>query len=301
MEVNELHQTNIKELRVIAKTLGVKSPTVYSKGELIELITSKQNMEKRLNNISTQEETKSEDQSLKPTEKKHPGRPKKQPSTEEKNETMEEKKRGRKPGAKTQKKAPFVIARTVIDNDNKKEPEITFKKMEPSVIFTGRTTRVEEPEEEKQDLNVKEESVQISESPEEIIEESEDIQEEYSEPEKAEDTPPVKNESVKKHELPGDNDVSGILEVLPDNYGFLRMNNYISGNKDIYVSPVQIKRFSLKTGDKIQGKSRYQKDNEKYQALNFISSVNGLPPDTATRRKPFDKLTPIYTDEKIVI
>jgi len=93
--------------------------------------------------------------------------------------------------------------------------------------------------------------------------------------------------------------VEGVLEVLPDGYGFLRGNNYLSGNRDVYVPPIQIRRFNLKTGDKIRGRSRIQKDNERYQALYYIHNINGDSPDVAQKRKPFEYLIPIYPDERI--
>ena len=101
--------------------------------------------------------------------------------------------------------------------------------------------------------------------------------------------------------LESDNPVSGILEVLPDGYGFLRGENYLSGPKDIYVSPSQIRRFNLKTGDKIVGKGRIQKEGEKFQALLYVTSVNGDDPEVALRRRPFDQLTPIYPDNRITL
>jgi len=101
--------------------------------------------------------------------------------------------------------------------------------------------------------------------------------------------------------LESENPVTGILEVLPDGYGFLRGHNYLSGPKDIYVSPSQIRRFNLKTGDKIVGKGRIQKEGEKFQALLYVSSVNGDPPEVAQKRRPFETLTPIYPDERITL
>ena len=101
--------------------------------------------------------------------------------------------------------------------------------------------------------------------------------------------------------LESDNPVSGILEVLPDGYGFLRGHNYLSGPKDIYVSPSQIRRFNLKTGDNIVGKPPIHKDGEKFQALLYVTSVNDDPPEAALKRRPFDQLTPIYPDERITL
>ncbi|MBP5426723.1 MAG: transcription termination factor Rho [Clostridiales bacterium] len=93
--------------------------------------------------------------------------------------------------------------------------------------------------------------------------------------------------------------VSGILEVLPDGYGFLRSSHFFSGPRDVYVSPSQIRRFSLKTGDKIEGKSRVPKEGEKFQALLYIQSINGDSPEVACKRIPFERLTPIYPNERI--
>ncbi|ADU75812.1 transcription termination factor Rho [Acetivibrio thermocellus YS] len=101
--------------------------------------------------------------------------------------------------------------------------------------------------------------------------------------------------------IESDDPVEGVLEVLPDGYGFLRSDNYLSGPKDVYVSPSQIRRFNLKTGDKIKGKGRIPKEGEKFQALLYVQSVNGDPPEVAAKRIPFDQLTPIYPDERITL
>lgn len=95
--------------------------------------------------------------------------------------------------------------------------------------------------------------------------------------------------------------VNGILEVMQDGYGFLRGYNYMSGPRDIYVSPSQIRRFNLRTGDKIVGKGRVQKEGEKFQALLYVTSVNGESPESAQRRKSFDQLTPIYPEERLTL
>ena len=91
----------------------------------------------------------------------------------------------------------------------------------------------------------------------------------------------------------------GILEILPDGYGFLRGENYLSTPKDIYISPVQIRRFKLDNGDKIKGIARNPKEGEKFPALIYVGEVNGEAPELAYRRKKFDDLTPIYPNEKI--
>ena len=91
----------------------------------------------------------------------------------------------------------------------------------------------------------------------------------------------------------------GILEVLPDGYGFLRGENYLSTPKDVYISPTQIRRFKLDKGDKVKGIARAPKEGEKFPALIFVGEVNGEAPEKAYRRTKFDDLIPIYPDEKI--
>lgn len=96
----------------------------------------------------------------------------------------------------------------------------------------------------------------------------------------------------------GDEIVEGILDILPDGYGFLRGENYLSSPKDVYISVVQIRRFKLDTGDVIKGISRF-KEGEKFPSLIFVGEVNGESPEKAARRKRFDELTPIYPNERI--
>ena len=93
----------------------------------------------------------------------------------------------------------------------------------------------------------------------------------------------------------------GVLEVLPDGYGFLRMNNYYSGPKDIYLSITQIRRFNLKTGDYVEGRARPHREGDKFDALMYIDKVNGLLPDENARRKTFEELVPIFPDERYTL
>ncbi|MBS4804267.1 MAG: transcription termination factor Rho [Clostridium sp.] len=92
----------------------------------------------------------------------------------------------------------------------------------------------------------------------------------------------------------------GVLEILENNsFGFLRCNNYQTGENDIYVSPSQIRRFNLKTGDEVQGKVRESKEGEKFKALLYVEKVNGEYPEKAVGRKSFETLTPIYPEERL--
>lgn len=92
----------------------------------------------------------------------------------------------------------------------------------------------------------------------------------------------------------------GVLEILENNsFGFLRCNNYQTGENDIYVSPSQIRRFNLRTGDEVQGKVRESKEGEKFKALLYVEKVNGENPERAVGRKSFETLTPIYPEDRL--
>ncbi len=96
----------------------------------------------------------------------------------------------------------------------------------------------------------------------------------------------------------GDSIVEGVLDILPDGYGFLRGENYLSTSKDVYVSVIQIKRFKLDTGDIVKGISRFR-EGEKFPSLIFVGEVNGEHPEKIARRKRFDELIPIYPNQKL--
>lgn len=92
---------------------------------------------------------------------------------------------------------------------------------------------------------------------------------------------------------------NGILEVMPDGYGFIRCENYLPGENDVYVSPSQIRKFNLKTGDIVCGNTRVKTQQEKFSALLYVTSVNGYHPSVAQRRKNFEDLTPIFPNRRI--
>ena len=91
----------------------------------------------------------------------------------------------------------------------------------------------------------------------------------------------------------------GILEVMPDGFGFIRSDNYMPGDSDVYVSPSQIRRFGLKAGDIIRGNTRVKSATEKFSALLYLKSVNNLPLDQIMRRGNFEDMTPVFPDERL--
>ena len=100
-------------------------------------------------------------------------------------------------------------------------------------------------------------------------------------------------------QLDSGNTANGILEVMQDGFGFIRCDNYLPGENDVYVSPAQIRRFGLKTGDILTGNTRVKTQGEKFSALLYVSTINGLRPAEAMKRKNFEDLTPIFPNQRI--
>ncbi len=123
-----------------------------------------------------------------------------------------------------------------------------------------------------------------------------------------EDKPVKKNETEEenpqteetgKTELDSGMEANGILEVMPDGYGFIRCENYLPGENDVYVSPSQIRKFNLKTGDIICGNTKIKTQSEKFSALLYVKNINGFDPAVVARRPNFENLTPIFPNERI--
>ncbi len=165
-----------------------------------------------------------------------------------------------------------------------------------------------------QNEEIKKEEVQKNNKPQKnekkdgLLQKSEDLKKNKS-PNKDESS--GKNESASKNEQaektePSSFDdrkseITGVLEVLPDGFGFLRSENYLSGTSDIYVSPVQIRRFNLKTGDLICGISRLPNEGERFGAIIYVKTVNGDLPEKSIKRKSFDSLIPVYPSERLTL
>ena len=109
------------------------------------------------------------------------------------------------------------------------------------------------------------------------------------------------NEQMRQElgQLDSGSEAHGILEVMSDGYGFIRSENFLPGDDDVYVSPSQIRKFHLKTGDVLSGNTRIKSQNEKFSALLFVKSVNGLDPYVNARRMNFEDMTPIFPNERI--
>jgi len=160
-----------------------------------------------------------------------------------------------------------------------------MKKIEEAKIAQGiikPPAREEKPPEESKGEKAVEETVVKREAPEKPLSEEE-------------------KKFLESKDIEKGGRADGILEILPDGFGFLRSDNYQSGDRDTYISPSQIRRFNLRTGDRIAGITRAPKEGEKFPALLYVQGVNGDNPESVIRRPYFEDLTPIYPNKKIIL
>ncbi len=228
MSFEQLADMNLQDLRVLAKSMSVASPTMHPKRDLILLILEKQGVQ-----------------------------------VDEAQLPQIRMRRGPKPKRNREEAAEAVPFPTKTENflhEIKEEAEASANEI---------SERVEE------------------ELPPQIA---------YRiEPVRQEEVPPAVNELLKGGQC---GSCGGILEIMPGGFGFLRSGNYLPGTKDVYISANQIRRFGLKTGDYVRGKSRPRREGERYMAMLYIESVNDAPPEPAEERRVFDELTPVFPDER---
>ncbi len=302
MQEAELSKKSIADLRYIAKIMSIKGASTMKKDQLIKVITS--------GSAEVSEEIAPVEESVPVKEEAKEKKPAKKKSVKEKasEEVVAEEKAPVKRGRKKKEVATEPVAEVPVTEAPKEEPvkgpEVQEEKPKRSKKKVAseeekkpsKKRKTKKEDEAKEEEILPEEKAEAPSGQETSATEEATVVTETSEgsPEaEAEEHPEAKRpERVEK-------EVEGILEIVSDNYGFLRVENYVAGNKDIYVPMIQIKRFGLKTGDKVRGKCRFQKDTEKYQALYYITGVNDGPSDSARRRKPFESLTPIFPDEKL--
>jgi transcription termination factor Rho len=329
MEDIKLKDKTLEDLRYIAKMMGIKKITKYRKSELIEKIyeagnngsldglkdeITMQNLKDSENATRLHEDTRnvegiSEGKDENPMEeaplvlrKSKRGRPRLNRANEEKTDTEKV----------DQKTEPVVEGKNKFNtnrietNSEKVNIEDAAEKGFKTAYFEVKDERVKGEEAVSKVDSVKQDDAY---KPMEN-KDSANYQETGIENGAEKSRPEKKNHDQKKEnerpsngfeKIESDDPVEGVLEVLPDGYGFLRSDNYLSGPKDVYVSPSQIRRFNLKTGDKIRGKGRIPKEGEKFQALLYVQTVNGDPPEVAAKRVPFEYLTPIYPDKRITL
>lgn len=178
---------------------------------------------------------------------------------------------------------------------NKSKSESHSEGRKPKIVGIRKKKKIEESAKESGNINYISGSV----GDDEITKEITDINT-TSGDSVAEKTEPESGSAVEMHvDGEGKYECEGVLELADAGFGFLRFENFLTGDDDVYVSPTQIKRFNLKTGDLIRGIARKPRQNEKFGALIFVGDVNGDEPGVAKHRPDFDSLTPIFPNERI--
>ena len=184
----------------------------------------------------------------------------------------------------------------------------TLKKAELIDVMVEADRKEKEAEQPKEIQELK--KVQESKETQELrkIQESKETHESKEKNDRTKTVDPAKVQEFKDAKSPIDTaqldsgqKAHGILEVMPDGYGFIRSENYLPGENDIYVSPSQIRRFNLKTGDVLQGNIRVQTQSEKFSALLYVNSVNDRNPNESVKRFNFEDMTPIFPNERVVL
>lgn len=271
---------SIIELREIAKSLGIQKYSLLKKGELMEAIK---------NFLGSSEEDATVLEGIGKKEKGRRGRKKKsetaevQQTFELKSEEQEskleetERKEELKPSEMENKEEDNIKVQTLLQ-DTQKEEEKTEKPADFSLN-----------EEKKEESKV----IELKPKKEEKREDKMQIE-----------IPPELKELEGKVEIGGIGE--GVLEIIYEpggggGYGFLRDDSFVPGPNDIYVSPSQIRKFNLKTGDKIRGPIRLPKENEKFAGLLYVQSVNDMKPEEVAKRTPFEDLTPIFPNKRIIL
>ncbi|WPX09770.1 transcription termination factor Rho [Anaerocellum danielii] len=271
---------SIIELREIAKSLGIQKYSLLKKGELMEAIK---------NFLGSSDEDTTVLEGIGKKEKGRRGRKKKSETveaqqtfelkSEEQESKFEETKENEevKPNEMENKEEDNIKEQTLLQNTQREEE----KTKEPADVTLG--------EEEKEESKV----IELKPKKEEKKEDKMQIE-----------IPPELKELEGKVEIGGIGE--GVLEIIYEpggggGYGFLRDDSFVPGPNDIYVSPSQIRKFNLKTGDKIRGPIRLPKENEKFAGLLYVQSVNDMKPEEVAKRTPFEDLTPIFPNKRIIL
>ena len=311
MDYRTLHAKTVADLRLLAKQNGVKLPVGANKMRIVELILQKEQM--NAETASVEKETKAEKtdiDTMPETAPKRRGRPSKKAvaeKTEEASENPQPKRRGRPPKIKT----PEIPAE---EGKEKENTEAAGKPGNEETPETDKEIIKKEAEKETEREALKETEKQTPAVPVPPV---------YSKPvQTGENTYQryVRKTAAigSRRELYGENgmgtsnaavaemlhnnecmDGAGVLEMHPEGYGFLRAENYLPGTNDVYVSIAQIRRFGLRNGDYVVGKTRPQREGDRYTGLVFINTVNGEKPDRIFRRPRFEDLTPVYPNKRI--
>lgn len=250
------------QLKELAKVRGLKGTSTMKKAEIVEAMLAEDERIKR------EEESKKAEENRKPEAK----------AEQQNHEAAAQETRGENSYRPT-----YRAARTV--NNMRSTPSYR----------NDRTDRAERPQ--RADYGT--ELVKNEESASRVEAVSAESSYGRSEQKPVYRTNEVYDENQYPKELDSGEEASGILEVMPDGYGFIRCANYLPGENDVYVAPSQIRRFGLKTGDVLCGNKRIKTQQEKFSALLFIRTINGYTTEESAKRPSFENMTPIFPNERI--
>lgn len=289
MDKDTLKAKKVADLREIAKALGVSAPTSLKKAELIDAIVAVgETAESEKTAARKPEESETKIARRKTAKKKEEG------ASEEKKRTVKKSTVKTSKGAKTSKVSGLAekIARAekAAEKAAGKDAENAAEEEAVQVNeFDGRTADSKETAARPTRRAAKAEAADKE-------TENAEAADQADEEEKAD-----KKGKPRQMHIDSDNkyEVDGILEIAEGGFGFLRFDNFLTSDDDVYVAPQQIRRFNLKTGDRINGIARKPRQSEKFGALLFVGSVNGDEPGVARTRPDFDDLTPIFPNERL--
>ena len=290
----EQYQTiHVLDLRELAKARGIKRTSNMKKAELIEAMTALDMKEAASSQApeASPETVKHAEKVPHETESAKKGTAEKAPSEK----TSADKKSVKRAPAKKPDRKTTEQKRSSRRTSHKEEPA-----QDELVLDEQKTVIIHDEETSDSALVERSESVPRIEPVKAAFEKETS----EKEPEPAEDkekeieprrTSPPRNAGPQS----GAPNAKGILEVMADGFGFLRSSNFLPGEEDIYVSPSQIRRFNLKTGDLVEGHKRAAGQQERYGALLYVSEINGFPAEEARKRSVFENMTPIFPNERI--
>ena len=272
MELDILKDKKVAELREIAKALGIKGASGMKKQEIVDLLTRMHEEAEKEKAAAAEKEAKKAAPKTKRTAKKN-AEPASEPAAGKPEKAA---KRAAKP-----KKAQPAAAEL---KEEPADPQLKVYIPEPASAYTSEENAISAVPDNKPT----EPAAEPASLPEKTEENKpEEIKSEESDPKKG---APLKEGRVEK---------TGILDIAEGGFGFLRFDNFLTSDEDVYVSPTQIRRFNLKTGDKICGIARKPGSDERFGALLYVKTVNDDEPGVSIRRRDFSDLTPIYPTERI--
>lgn len=291
---NDLKEMDLEQLRSIAGGLEVKGYKRLEKDDLVYAILDHEAM---INAKNAPE---------KPEKKRGRGRPKKEKPAEPIVEVKQEVKAEDKPAESEQPKKRGRKPKKTVENTGKPVAEQVEKPAENTTDKPAEEIKAEpQPSQPKQQKKQKRARIQKDAKPEQAAQEQQDNQEKPEQAAPVKQEEPAQQNNHRKHQEPviefeGVVEATGVLEIMPDGYGFLRSSdyNYLNSPDDIYVSQYQIKQHALKTGDTVTGEIRPPKAGDKYFPLVRIKYINGRTPEFIRDRIPFDFLTPLFPEEK---